>query len=96
MGQAPKTDLPQPRATGLTTAICGFAALALAMVLGFSIATHAPATDVSTGDEPIILIAHPPAVDMAAFTGFGPFDAAVGCTTTMASAAESPDLHSPR
>ncbi|WP_395675453.1 hypothetical protein [Inquilinus sp.] len=97
MGQTGQTDpLTQPRATGLTTAICGFAALALATVVGFSIATDAPATDASIGDEPITLIAQPPAVDMAAFTGFGPFDAAVGCSTTMASAAEGPDLRPPR
>jgi hypothetical protein len=97
MGQTGQTDpLPHPSATGLTTAICGFAALALATVLGFSIATDAPATDASIGDEPITLIAHPPAVDMAAFTDFGPFDAAANCTTTVASAAESPDLRPPR
>ncbi len=92
MGQAEQTDLlPQPRATGLTTAICGFAALALAMVLGFSIVTDAPA-----GDEPVTIMTHPRAVDMAGFTGSRPFEAAAGCTTTVASAAESPDLHPPR
>lgn len=96
MGQVPKTDLPHPRATALTTAICGFAALALATVLGFSIVTDAPTGDAPTGEEPIVIIAQPPAVDMAAFTDFGPFDAAVGCTTTMASAAESPDLRPSR
>lgn len=96
MGQTGQTDpRSHPRATGLTTAICSFAALALATVLGFSIATDTPTTDASVGDEPITLIAQPPAVDMAAFTGFGPFDAAAGCTT-VASAAESPDLRPPR
>lgn len=97
MGQTGQTDpRPHPRATALTTAICGLAALALVTVLGFSIATDAPATGASIGDEPITLITHPPAVDTAGFTGFGPFDAAVGCTTTMASAAEDPEFRPSR
>ncbi|KGM35495.1 hypothetical protein [Inquilinus limosus] len=74
MGQARNTDpLPHPKATGLTLAICGFATLALAAVLGFSLAGNAPGEG-----EPIRIVAQPPAAEVIADAG--PFGTA-GCTT---------------
>lgn len=79
MGQARNTDpLPHPKATGLTIAICGFATLALAAVLGVSLVGNAP--DAGEG-EPIRIVAQPPAAEVIADAG--PFDTA-GCTTLVA------------
>ena len=74
-----KTDLP--KATGLTMAICGFATLALATVLGFSLASGA--TDAPGGDAPVTIVTRPPATDAVIFAGAPPFEVA-SCTTTVA------------
>lgn len=80
MEPARTTDpLPQPQATGLTATICGVATLALAMVLGFSVFTDAPAEE-----APIAVITQPPAADLAAFADAVPFDPS-GCPTVVAS-----------
>lgn len=77
MGHARKSDLP--KATGSTIAICGFAALAVVAVLGFSLASGAGD---APGGEPVTLIIRPPAAEVAAI-GAIPFDVA-SCTTTVA------------
>jgi hypothetical protein len=81
MARAPKTDphLPHPKATGLTMAICGFATLALATVLGVSLASSAANGE----DAPVTIVTRPPATDMALIAGAAPFDVA-GCTVTAA------------
>lgn len=78
MVHAGKSDLP--KATGLTMAICGVATLALAMVLGVSLASGAANVP---GDEPVTIVIRPPATDTAVLAGTMPFDMA-SCTTTMA------------
>ncbi|MGL4965151.1 MAG: hypothetical protein ACRC67_28245 [Inquilinus sp.] len=81
MARAQITDprLPHPKATGLTMAICGFATLALVMVLGVSLASSAANGE----DAPVTIVTRPPATDMALITGVAPFDVA-GCTVTAA------------
>lgn len=79
MGHERKTDLP--KATGLTMAICGFATLALATVLGFSLASGA--TDALGGDASVTIVIRPPAADAAIFAGATPFEVA-SCTTAVA------------
>jgi hypothetical protein len=83
MELAPNTDpgLPHPRATGLTAAICGFAALGLATVLGLSLACGA--TNGPGGDAPITIVTRPSAADAAMLTSAASFEVA-GCTVTAA------------
>lgn len=78
MAHAGPSDLP--KATGLTMAICGAATLALAVVLGVSLASGA--ADAS-GDEAVTIVIRPPTTDTAVLAGGIPFDMA-SCTTTVA------------
>ncbi|MGK9169278.1 hypothetical protein KXR53_23390 [Inquilinus limosus] len=84
MGHVQKTDprLPHPKATGLTTAICGFATLGLVGVLGFSFASNATNAP-GDGDKPVTIVTRPPATDMAVIASAAPFDVA-GCTAMAA------------
>lgn len=67
--------------TDVTTVICGLAGLALAAVLGVSLASGAPTV---AGSEPVPVVIRPPAADMAVFVYGSPFDG-VGCTLGTAS-----------
>jgi len=73
----PKADgravAPAPEmGTGVTAVICGLATLALFAVLGFSLASGAPADGEG---EPVSIVARLPAADTAADAGGGPFQA---------------------
>lgn len=71
MGHAPNTDLEQPQATRFTMIICGFATLAVAAVLGLSLACGA--ADALGGDQPVTLVTRPAASD-AVLADVTPFD----------------------
>jgi hypothetical protein len=68
--------------THVTAAICGLATLALATVLGLSLACHAMKAPADT-DRPVTIISHPPAADTALISDVAPFGLG-GCTMTAA------------
>jgi len=66
----------------LTAAICGLATLAVAAVLGISLACQAMNGSVG-GDQPVTIVSRPPAADPTLIAEATPFDPP-GCAVTAA------------